>query len=183
MEYQYLDVYNGDRASLQDDVDLTVEVAESIRNFPGHLSIDDLNILPPEFVRALTEDFKGSSLTFFGDFDLAPEEAELLSHISHLSFQDLEKLSVAAASQLANHKGTYLGLNGIYTISEDLAAALSKHESKLGLNYVQEISEAACLELAKHRECVELDSLDPGTLTPTALAAFKKAWPDVWGNV
>jgi hypothetical protein len=45
------------------------------------------------------------------------------------------------------------------------------------------ISEAACLELAKHRECVGMENLDPDTLTPTAIDAFKKAWPDVWGGV
>jgi len=123
-------------------------------------------------------------LSLGGEFDLTPEIAESLSKVKgNLYISDVEKLSAEAAEHLANHTGGSLGLNGVDTLSDEAAAALSKHQGGLELNSLTEISEAGCLELAKHRECVELDSLDPETLTPTALAAFKKAWPDVWGNV
>jgi hypothetical protein len=74
-------------------------------------------------------------------------------------------------------------LNGVETLSDGAADALSKHQGSLELNSLAEISEAGCLELAKHRECIDMESLDPETLTPAALEAFKTAWPDVWGNV
>jgi len=207
MEYPYLNVISENQASLLDDVDLTPTVAESIRNFPGSLSIDDVNQLPTEFVAALLDGYSGPRLRISGyqfltpeaaevlskfhgelglggDFDLTPEVAESLSKVrGNLYISDAEKLSAAAAAHLANHRGGSLGLNGVATLSDEAAAALSKHQGNLELNSLCEISEEGCLELAKHRECVELDSLDPETLTPTALAAFKKAWPDVWGNV
>jgi hypothetical protein len=185
MQYPYLSVFDeGREASLLDNVELTAEVAESIRSFTGNLNISEINLLPSEFVVELMKDFKGSSLTLFGNFDLASEAAELLSKVQgNLSFPDLEKLSVAAASQLANHTGGYLGLNGIPILSEELAAALSKHHGNLELNSLSEMSEAACLQLAKHRECISMENLDPDTLTPAAIEAFKTAWPDVWGNV
>jgi hypothetical protein len=184
MQYPYLSVFDeGREASLLDNVELTAEVAESIRSFTGSLNISEINLLPSEFVVELMKDFKGSGLTLFGNFDLASEAAELLSKVQgNLSFPDLEKLSAAAASQLANHTGGYLGLNGIRTLSEELAAALSKHHGNLELNSVNEMSEAACLQLAKHRECISMENLDPDTLTPAAIEAFKTAWPDVWGN-
>ena len=207
MEYPYLHVISEDQASLLDDVDLTPTVAESIRSFPGRLSIDDVNMLPPEFVATLLDGYGGSGLSISGhqyltpeaakalsalqanlslggNFSLTPEVAEYLSNVKgNLYISDAEKLSAEAAAHLANHTGGSLGLNGVETLSDEAADALSKHQGSLELNSLAEISEAGCLELAKHRECIDMESLDPETLTPAALEAFKTAWPDVWGNV
>jgi hypothetical protein len=207
MEYPYLHVISEDQASLLDDVDLTPTVAESIRSFPGRLSIDDVNMLPPEFVATLLDGYAGSGLSISGhqyltpeaakaisalqadlslggNFSLTPEVAEYLSNVKgNLYISDAEKLSAEAAAHLANHTGGSLGLNGVETLSDEAADALSKHQGSLELNSLAEISEAGCLELAKHRECIDMESLDPETLTPAALEAFKTAWPDVWGNV
>jgi hypothetical protein len=182
--HPYLSVFDeGREASLLDNVELTAEVAKSIRSFTGNLNISEINLLPSEFVVELMKGFKGSSLTLFGNFDLAPEAAKLLSKVQgNLSFPDLENLSAAAASQLASHTGGYLGLNGIRTLPEEVARALSKHEGSLELNSVSDISESVCIELAKHRECISMENLDPDNLTPAALEAFGKAWPDVWGG-
>jgi len=207
MKYPHLNVFDdGKEASLQDGVELTASVAEQIRSFPGSLSISDVNTLPAEFVTSLLEGYKGPRLSFsghyyltpeaakalsgfrgdlslIGNFDLTPEVAESLSKVQGgLSIADVEKLSDEAATHLATHHG-YLGLNGVQTLSAEAAAALSKHEGSLDLNSLSEISEAACLELAKHRECVGMENLDPDALTPAAVEAFKKAWPDVWGDV
>jgi hypothetical protein len=184
MQYPYLSVFDeGREASLLDNVELTAEVAKGIRTYTGNLNISEINLLPSEFVVELMKDFRGSGLTLFGNFDLASESAELLSKAKgNLSFPDLEKLSVAAAAQLANHTGGYLGLNGIRTLSDELAAALSEHQGNLELNSLSEISEAACLQLSKHHKCISMENLDPDTLRPAAIEAFKTAWPDVWGN-
>lgn len=206
MEYPYLNVISDDLATLLDDVDLSESVGEKISSFPGRLSISDINFLPPAFVNALLKAYRGPSLSFsghqyltaeaaealsqfrgdltlIGDFDLTPEVAESLSKVEgSLNIADAEKLSADAAVHLATHRG-YLGLNGVQNLSDEAAAALSKHEGSLDLNSLSEISEAACLELAKHHECVGMENLDPDTLTPTAIDAFKKAWPDVWGGV
>lgn len=207
MEYPYLNIFDdGKEASLQDDAELTVAVAEQIRSFPGSISISDVNSLPPEFIASLLEEYAGpklsvsghryltpesaaalsgfrGDLTLIGDFDLTPEVAESLSKVEgSLNIADVEKLSADAASYLATHRG-YLGLNGVQNLSDEAAAALSKHEGSLDLNSLSQISEAACLELAKHRECVGMENLDLDALAPAAVEAFKKAWPDVWGDV
>jgi len=182
MEYPYLRV-NNEYGYLLDDVDLTYAVAKEIRSFPGHLSISDINVLPMEFISTLLEEFKGPSLSLGGNFELTSEAAEILSkYKGNLNLVDLEQLSLDAAQHLANHQGGPLYL-GLTNPSDEVIFALAKHQGELGLNSVTELSEPACLALSKQPICVEMESLELESLTPVSIEAFKKAWPDVWGDV
>ena len=163
MNYPSLEIteYEGvQSATLKDGVELTPALAEEIRSFPGKISITDISQLPLDFLTALLDGFNGDYLSLLGNFQLSPEAAEALSRFTG-----------------------GINLNDITDLPENVAASLAKHQGELDLNGLSLLSEAAGLQLAKHAKCVGLENLDFDNLPDTVVEAFKKAWPDVWGNV
>jgi len=170
--------------------EITPEAAKEIAQFSGRLDLRDLTAVPPEAAIAIAN---GKAETRLQDFDseasdgslivrlsdagvfnlgdirhLPPAVAATLSAAPVLEFRNLKKLTPAAARVLAEkHKGS-LFLNGLESLPDRVAAALSGHEGSLSLRGLTHISLAAARSLISIK----------GTLT---LGGLKKLGPRLAG--
>ena len=91
---------------------------------------------------------------------LTVEEATRLAQqkSGRLLLDGLKSLSAEVATELARHEG-WLSLNGLITISEEAAAALGQHKRALHLDGLTKISGATAAALAAHRGELSLNGL------------------------
>jgi hypothetical protein len=75
-----------------------------------------------------------------------------------LLLNGLKTISVEVAKELARHEG-WLSLNGLTTISDEAAAALGQHKRALHLDGITKLSAAAAAALASHRSELSLNGL------------------------
>lgn len=75
-----------------------------------------------------------------------------------LDLEFVHSLTLAAADQLAKHRGT-LKLNGLTELRSKLARSLRWHEGRLELNGVHELTEAAAAHIARHVGDLSLNGL------------------------
>jgi hypothetical protein len=101
---------------------------------------------------------------------LTPELAATLSEAKILDLRNLKKLTPQAATVLArNHRGTLL-LDGLESLSDKVAAALSGHDGGVSLRKVQRLSPAAAEHLVTTRGFLSLGGLK--TLSPRLAAVL-----------
>lgn len=101
---------------------------------------------------------------------LTVEQArELAARDGDLWLDGLTSLSPEIAAALSRHKKA-LGLNGLSTLSPEVAGALAGHEGILGLNGLTSLGDAAAKELARHRGKLGLEGL--ATLSDAAAEAL-----------
>lgn len=91
---------------------------------------------------------------------LTVAESQRLTHdkSGRLALDGLKTLSPEVAAELAKHEG-WLSLNGLTEISEDVAAALGQHKGPLHLNGLTKVSDEAAKSLAGHRGELSLNGL------------------------
>ncbi|WP_197442458.1 DUF1588 domain-containing protein [Lignipirellula cremea] len=91
---------------------------------------------------------------------LTVEQAQALAQdkSGRLLLDGLKSLSPEVATELARHEG-WLSLNGLTTISDEAAAALAQHKRALHLNGLTKISDATAVALASHRSELSLNGL------------------------
>ena len=175
---------------------ISPEAAEALAPYRGELYIQSVLKHAPETAVVLakrsgrthtsytymTESSDGSLIVRLNDdsvfnlgvvWKLTPELAATLAEAPVLDLRNLKKLTPKAAVVLArNHHGTLL-LDGLESLSDKVAAALSWHDGGLSLRKVKRLSPTAAEHLASIRGFVSLGGLK--TLTPrlaTVLAEF-----------
>lgn len=91
---------------------------------------------------------------------LTVEQAQRLARdkSGRLLLDGLKSLSPEVAAELAKHEG-WLSLNGLTTISDEAAAALAQHKRALHLDGLTKISDATAAALAGHRGELSLNGL------------------------
>jgi len=98
------------------------------------------------------------------DFEIIEDEAAevLATNKSTLHLDGLTLLSVGAAKALAQHKGDWLSLNGLTSLSEDVAVALARQQYNrdwwLTLNGLTFLSNSVAEALVKVDDAVQLSS-------------------------
>lgn len=175
---------------------ISPEAAAALAPYPGELYIQSVIEHTPEAAVVLakrsgrtrtsythmTEASDGSLIVRLNDDSvfnlgvvrkLTPELAATLAEAPVLDLRNLKKLTPKAAMVLArNHHGTLL-LDGLESLSDKVAAALSWHDGGLSLRKVQRLSPTATEHLVSVRGFLSLGGLK--TLTPrlaTVLADF-----------
>lgn len=175
---------------------ISPEAAAALAPYPGELHIQSVLKHTPEAAVVLakrsgrtrtsythmTEASDGSLIVRLNDDSvfnlgvvrkLTPELAATLAEAPVLDLRNLKTLTPKAAMVLAkNHHGTLL-LDGLESLSDKVAAALSGHDGGLSLRRVQRLSPKAAEHLATIRGFLSLGGLK--TLTPrlaTVLAEF-----------
>ena len=94
-----------------------------------------------------------------------------LRSIGEIYFDNLTKLSDAAAEALSKHQGDLI-LNGLTTLSDTAAEALSKHKGDLGLNGLASLSDEAAESLSQHDGGLYISGLE--SLSDAAAEALSK---------
>ncbi len=91
---------------------------------------------------------------------LSVEDAKRLAHdkSGRILLDGLTSLSPEVATELARYEG-WLSLSGLTAISDEAAAALGQHKGALHLNGLTSISEASAAALAAHRGELSLNGL------------------------
>lgn len=175
---------------------ISPEAAAALVPYPGELHIQSVLEHTPEAAVILakrsgstrtsythmTEASDGSLIVRLNDASvfnlgvvrkLTPELAATLAEAPILDLRNLKTLTPQAALVLAkNHHGTLL-LDGLESLSDKVAAALSWHDGGLSLRRVQRLSSKAAEHLGTIRGFLSLGGLK--TLTPrlaTVLAEF-----------
>lgn len=175
---------------------ISPEAAAALAPYPGELHIQNVLEHTPEAAVILakrsgstrtsythmTEASDGSLIVRLNDASvfnlgvvrkLTPELAATLAEAPILDLRNLKTLTPQAALVLAkNHHGTLL-LDGLESLSDKVAAALSWHDGGLSLRRVQRLSPKAAEHLGTIRGFLSLGGLK--TLTPrlaTVLAGF-----------
>jgi len=176
---------------------ISAEAAEALAPYRGKLDISSVLEHTPEAAVILakrsgrtctsythmTEASDGSLIVRLNDDSvfnlgevrgLTPQLAATLASAPILDLRNLKKLTPKAALVLAsNHHGTLL-LDGLDSLTDKVAAALSKHEGGLSLRKVRRLSPTAARHLASVRGFLSLGGLK--TLTPR-LAAVLAEFP------
>lgn len=111
---------------------------------------------------------------FFNRLSELPHQiAEVLGKCrGDLNLAGLTRLSDAAASGLAEHKGGVLSLDGLTSLSDLAAASFSKHKGGLSLSGLTSLSDSAVASLSKHKEGLDLSGLT--SLSDAAAASLSK---------
>jgi hypothetical protein len=175
---------------------ISSEAAKALAPYPGELHIQSVLKHTPEAAVVLAkrsgrthtsytymaEASDGSLIVRLNDDSvfnlgavqkLTPELAATLAEAPVLDLRNLKTLTPKAAMVLAkNHHGTLL-LDGLESLSDKVAAALSWHDGGLSLRRVQRLSPKAAEHLGTIRGFLSLGGLK--TLTPrlaTVLAEF-----------
>ncbi|MFT5042779.1 MAG: hypothetical protein ACI8TX_003772, partial [Hyphomicrobiaceae bacterium] len=91
---------------------------------------------------------------------LTVEEAKLLAQdkSGRLLLDGLTTLSPEVATELARHEG-WLSLGGLTTVSDEASEALGAHKGYLHLDGLKKISDASAQSLARHNGQLSLDGL------------------------
>ncbi|HBJ37387.1 MAG TPA: hypothetical protein DDZ51_22070 [Planctomycetaceae bacterium] len=180
-----LEMQNKDDASPQSTMVLTREIAETLicDNESIHaneytsinedaavligasgklLFLDGLKTLPADLATVLST--KSTIISLNGLLTLDDETAKVLGKSNDsLYLCGLTSLSVVAASEIAKVTGSELFLDGLPTISEDVATSLARfqgeRESTLSLDGLTKISAVVAAELKNHRGWLSLQGL------------------------
>ena len=99
-------------------------------------------------------------------------------HRRNLCLDGLASLSDGAALALSQHKGN-LELNGLTILSDGAAQALGQHEGSLGLRGLTSLSDAAILAFARHGGG-SLDLTGLKNLSDVAIQVLAQHKDDVW---
>ena len=160
-------------AGAQESVDpgrftaLTVEQARNLKPNRGSLRFDKLTELTPAVAAILAE--QEAELTFNAVTSLSAESAKALAgHKKSLSFPKLAGLAADAAQALARHEGGSLTLNGLPTVSPEVAKALVDYKGDLHLGGAKEFSADAAAVLAGRKGAIHLNGLTSLTSIPLA---------------
>ncbi len=126
------------------------------------LILDGLQTLPADLAEMLSA--KSTIVSLEGLLVLDVDLAKVLGKSNEsLNLPGLLSLSVSVASEIANVTGSELLLDGVTTLSEDVAASISRfkgqEESTLSLNGLSEISEGVAAELKNHCGWLSLEGL------------------------
>jgi hypothetical protein len=161
--------------------EISPAAAKALSEFHGILDLRELNAISPDAALALDKGRAETRLQGYsneasdaslivrlsdngtyklGDVrQLTPELAATLSPAPILEFRNLKKLTVAAARVLAEkHKGSLL-LDGLESLPNSVAAALSGHDGSVSLRGLSHISLAAAQSLASIRGSLSLGGL------------------------
>lgn len=176
--------------------EISAEAAKAISEFTGKLELLELNAFSPEAAHALASGKASVRLQGFGDEGgdkslivrlsdeghfrlrdarhLTPKLAATLPAAPILEFRNLKKLTPDAARILVEkHKGSLLLLNGLESLPDNVAAALSGHEGSLSLRGLTHISLAAAKSLTSIKGSLSLGGLKKlGPRLATVLAEF-----------
>jgi hypothetical protein len=146
---------------------LTAEQAASLKLRGESLRFDKLTELTPEVAAALA---KHKIELQFGS--LASVSAETIKafagHNAGLSFPKIVALSPDQARILAGYEGSRLSLNGLPTVSPEVAKALADYKGELHLNGAKELSADAAAALAGRKGAIHLGGLTSLTSIPLA---------------
>ena len=146
---------------------LTVEQARNLKPNRGSLRFDKLTELTPAVAAILAD--QEAELTFSALTSLSAESAKALAgHKKSLLFPKLAGIAVDAAQALARHEGGSLALNGLPTVSPEVAKALVDYKGDLHLNGAKEVSADAAAVLAGRKGAIHLDGLTSLTSIPLA---------------
>ena len=146
---------------------LTVEQARNLKPNRGSLRFDKLTELTPAVAAILAE--QEAELTFFALTSLSAESAKALAgHKKSLSFPKLAGIAADAAQALARHEGGSLALNGLPTVSPEVAKALVDYKGDLHLDGAKEVSADAAAVLAGRKGAIHLGGLTSLTSIPLA---------------
>lgn len=142
---------------------LEPEVAAVLAKHPGNLSLPAITHLTPEVAKALVSDNENTWLGLNGLKALSPELArELAAGKCALRLEGVDTVTSEIAAILATHKGS-LAL-GLKSISPEVAEKLAMHDAWLNLNSLATIDAESAALLTKHRKWLSLDGLK--SLTP-----------------
>ena len=146
---------------------LTVEQARNLKPNRGSLRFDKLTELTPAVAAILAD--QEAELTFSALTSLSAESAKALAgHKKSLSFPKLAGIAADAAQALARHEGGSLTLNGLPTVSPEVAKALVDYKGDLHLDGAKEVSADAAAVLAGRKGAIHLDGLTSLTSIPLA---------------
>jgi hypothetical protein len=146
---------------------LTVEQARNLKPNRGSLRFEKLTELTPAVAAILAE--QEAELTFNAVTSLSAESAKALAgHKKSLSFPKLAGLAADAAQALARHEGGSLTLNGLPTVSPEVAKALVDYKGDLHLDGAKEVSADAAAVLAGRKGAIHLGGLTSLTSIPLA---------------
>jgi len=172
---------------------LSIETAEALAPFRGDLHLESVMRYTPDVAVVLAkrsgrthtsythmaEGSDGSLIVRLNDDSvfnlgvvqkLTPELAATLAEAPVLDLRNLKKLTPKAAMVLARkHHGTLL-LDGLESLSDKVAAALSWHDGGLSLRKVPQLSPTAAGHLASVRGFLSLGGLK--TLSPKIAAVL-----------
>lgn len=142
--------------------DIDADAAILIGSAGKLLILDGLQTLPADLAKMLTT--KSNIFSLEGLSMLELDTAKVLGKSNEgLNLPGLSSLSVSAAREIANVTGCELVLDGLTTLSEDIAAILARYqgcmESTLSLDGLTEISEGVAAELKNHCGWLSLQGL------------------------
>jgi len=155
--------------------ELSVEVAQVLSQYnKGDLRLGRVRAITPEVAGTLAPQEKKGVTLWLGLTTITPEVAKALAAHSRgmLALNDLDKISVEVARELAQFRGK-LTLNGLTTLSPEVARELAKHRSKFTLQCLTEISDEAAEALSHHRSTMLLNNLTKLTSAPLTVTMLK----------
>ena len=141
---------------MRSPITLTVEVANQFLQAPENVSLQEYEVIEDAAAEALTK------------------------YNSSLYLDGLTSLSCSAANALVQHKGGYLSLNGITSLSEMSVGALGallKYDGVIMLGGVQYLSEEAVGILAMHKGPLHLEGLTLFPDRPVDLTTLREPPP------
>jgi len=128
---------------------LDLDAARALNKYPGCLSLG-CPTLTAEVAQALVAG-NGYTLTLSR---LAPLQADVADALSEspgdLCLPTVESLSPGAAKYIAQHRGDLLALNGIRSMSLEVANCLAAHRGTLALYGLKSVSDEVLESLGKH---------------------------------
>lgn len=138
-------------------------------NFEHGIKLEKMTAITPAVAQSLLTRFGTDMLFLNGLQSLTPETARILAKFKGwLNLDGLESASADVLRELAKYRvdppaGPYslrgLWLNGLKTLSEQEAAAISQHEGYLSLVGLETLSDPALNHLFRHRGRMNLASL------------------------
>ena len=130
-------------------------------------------VLTKEIAEQFLADAKSVELSLFTTIEDAAAEI-LTKEKTCLGLDGLTKISPIAAKYLANSEAGEFGLNGLTTLEEGVAAALSNYKGNLYLEGLIEISDKDAESLSNRREFVSFYALK--TISEPAARSLAKLW-------
>jgi hypothetical protein len=102
----------------------------------------------------IANQFIAGKLTVSTYGTLTEDAAEIIGSSSHtgtLNLRGLRELDANVARKLSQTKARYLELDGLTSLTDELAEALSAYEGRLSLDGIQHLSDAQCEFLSRNR--------------------------------
>lgn len=154
--------HRGSDLSLGGITDLTAEAATHLAAHKATLCLGGLASLADQAAQALSA--HEGELILGGLTQLASPALAARLVLQHggknLVLDSVKTISNAAAIEAAKHAGPTLSLNGLSSLSQQVAEALATHDGELHLNDVRTLDDDAATAIARHPGPLSLNGLN-----------------------